>query len=100
MEALALNCTLKASPERSNTDALAQVVLDALDEEGVETEVVRVVDHDVRPRGFVERRIRDVQILLARPPGPVASNGGGPAVVGTKPAPQPASRAPRVQIDV
>lgn len=49
MKALALNCTLKASPERSNTEALARVVLGALDAEGVETEVVRVVDHDVRP---------------------------------------------------
>jgi multimeric flavodoxin WrbA len=49
MKALALNCTLKASPETSNTEALAAVVLEALSDEGVETEIVRVVDHDVRP---------------------------------------------------
>jgi len=49
MKALALNCTLKASPETSNTEALARVVLEALGEEGVETEIVRVVDHEVRP---------------------------------------------------
>lgn len=50
--------------------------------------------------GFRERRIRDVQILLARPAGAHASNGAGRAVVGAKRASQPASRASRVQIDV
>lgn len=49
MHALALNCTLKRSPERSNTDVLTNVVLGALEREGVETEVIRVVDHDVKP---------------------------------------------------
>ncbi|MEY2534400.1 MAG: hypothetical protein QOF29_2310 [bacterium] len=49
MKALALNCTLKRSPEDSNTAALARVVLDALGERGVETELVRVVDHVVEP---------------------------------------------------
>ena len=49
MRALALNCTLKRSPADSNTAALAEVVLAALRERGVETEMVRVVDHDVLP---------------------------------------------------
>ena len=49
MKALALNCTLKPSPEASNTEALLGVVLAALQGEGVETETIRVVDHDVRP---------------------------------------------------
>ncbi len=49
MKALALNCTLKASPERSNTEVLANIVLGALEREGVETKIIRVVDHDVRP---------------------------------------------------
>ncbi len=49
MKALALNCTLKPSPAVSNTEALARVVLDTLEEQGVETEIVRVVDHDVKP---------------------------------------------------
>ena len=49
MRALALNCTLKSSPAESNTAALAQVVLDALGKRGVETEMVRVVDHNVLP---------------------------------------------------
>jgi multimeric flavodoxin WrbA len=49
MRAVMLNCTLKPSPEASNTEALARVVLDALAAEGVETEAIRVVDHDVKP---------------------------------------------------
>jgi multimeric flavodoxin WrbA len=49
MRALCLNCTLKPSPDTSNTDALAGVVLEALEADGVVTETVRVVDHDVRP---------------------------------------------------
>ena len=49
MRALALNCTLKPSPQQSSTGALAQVVLDALQARGVETEMIRVVDHVVDP---------------------------------------------------
>jgi multimeric flavodoxin WrbA len=49
MRALVLSCTLKPSPAASNTEALARVVSDALEAEGVTTETVRVVDHDVKP---------------------------------------------------
>jgi multimeric flavodoxin WrbA len=49
MRALVLNCTLKPSPETSNTEALARVVMEALEGDGVETELLRVVDHDVKP---------------------------------------------------
>jgi multimeric flavodoxin WrbA len=49
LTALAINCTLKPSPETSNTEALARVVLDALGEEGVETDLVRAVDHEIKP---------------------------------------------------
>lgn len=49
MRAIALNCTLKASPAPSNTEALAQVVLDALAEQGVETEMIRLADHEILP---------------------------------------------------
>jgi multimeric flavodoxin WrbA len=49
VKAIVLNCTLKASPERSNTDALARVVADALRGEGVEVEEVRIADHAVPP---------------------------------------------------
>ena len=49
MRALAINCTLKPSPARSNTDVLLAVVLGKLQEQGVDTEVVRAVDHDIKP---------------------------------------------------
>jgi multimeric flavodoxin WrbA len=49
MRALILNCTLKASPAPSNTQSLAEAVISALQAHGVETESVRVVDHDVKP---------------------------------------------------
>ena len=49
MKAVVLNCTLKRSPETSNTEALARVVTNALEREGAATEWVRVVDHNVLP---------------------------------------------------
>ena len=49
MRALILNCTLKASPEPSNTDALVDVVAAALQDSGVEVERIRVADHRVLP---------------------------------------------------
>jgi multimeric flavodoxin WrbA len=49
MKALVLNCTLKPSPATSNTEALARVLTDAFSEADVETEMIRVVDYDVRP---------------------------------------------------
>jgi len=49
MDAIILNGTLKASPEESNTGALAEVVAEALRERGVAVEEVRLVDHDVLP---------------------------------------------------
>jgi multimeric flavodoxin WrbA len=58
MRALALNCTLKRSPDESNTAALARVVLDTLASEGVETEMIRVADHVVEP-GVVSEPVTD-----------------------------------------
>ncbi|SOD61614.1 Multimeric flavodoxin WrbA [Streptomyces zhaozhouensis] len=49
MKAIVLNCTLKPSPHPSNTEALARVVIAELRQRGVETELVRIVDHDIRP---------------------------------------------------
>jgi multimeric flavodoxin WrbA len=48
-KAVFLNCTLKPSPDTSNTDALARVVAEELARHDVESEFVRVVDHDVKP---------------------------------------------------
>jgi multimeric flavodoxin WrbA len=49
MRATIINCTLKPSPERSSTEALAQVVGEALEAEGVETELIRALDHELKP---------------------------------------------------
>jgi multimeric flavodoxin WrbA len=49
MRALFVNCTLKPSPETSNSEALGKVVADALAAEDVEVEWVRAVDHEIRP---------------------------------------------------
>jgi len=46
--ALFLNCTLKRSPEVSNTQALIDKVAALMGDLGATTETVRVVDHDVR----------------------------------------------------
>ena len=47
-KALFLNCTLKPSPEVSNTQALIDKVASLLSNLGVESETIRVVDHDVK----------------------------------------------------
>jgi multimeric flavodoxin WrbA len=49
MKALVINCTLKPSPEKSNTEALAEIVADALRKEGIEVSSVRAVDHQIPP---------------------------------------------------
>ncbi|MGA7148842.1 MAG: NAD(P)H-dependent oxidoreductase [Microbacterium sp.] len=49
LHAIALNCTLKASPAASSSELLAQQVLDALATHDVGGEMVRVVDFDVKP---------------------------------------------------
>ena len=49
LRALALVCSLKASPAPSSSDLMARQVLDELGKHGVTGNVVRVVDHDVKP---------------------------------------------------
>lgn len=49
LTALALVCSLKPSPDSSSSDKLAREVLAELERHGVSGDVVRVVDHDVRP---------------------------------------------------
>lgn len=49
MRAVVLHCTLKKSPERSNTELLSAVVENALRERGVEVHPIRVVDRNVPP---------------------------------------------------
>jgi multimeric flavodoxin WrbA len=48
LSGLVLVCTLKASPAPSSSELIGNQVLDALRENRVSGEVVRVVDHDIR----------------------------------------------------
>ncbi|MBW8482433.1 flavodoxin family protein [Actinomadura parmotrematis] len=49
MRAVVINCTLKASPEPSNTGALAGEVVKALEERGVTVDTVRAADLNLPP---------------------------------------------------
>ena len=49
MKALIINCTLKPSPAFSNTGALAQKAADQFEEKGINTEIIRLVDYEVKP---------------------------------------------------
>src|SRR3954470_7420113 len=49
MKALVLNCTLKPSPEPSNTEALARVVMAEWALAGIEAELIRLVDLNIKP---------------------------------------------------
>jgi multimeric flavodoxin WrbA len=49
MSAVLMNCTLKRSPTPSNTEALARVLSDALEQGGVRCETIRAVDHNLLP---------------------------------------------------
>ncbi|MFJ3980850.1 flavodoxin family protein [Streptomyces fungicidicus] len=58
MKALVINCTLKKSPETSNTEALFQAVTGPLEKDGAEIDVVRAVDLDIAP-GVVSEAVHD-----------------------------------------
>ena len=47
LRALFINCTLKKSPELSNTQGLADLAIAIMEKNGVGVDVVRVVDHDI-----------------------------------------------------
>lgn len=80
MKALVINCTLKTSPDPSNTHALAKVVADALAKYGADVEFVRAVDLDIRPGVVseavaqgdqwpeVHRKLLESQILVVASP--------------------------------
>ena len=48
LQALVLNCTLKRSPAESSSELLATELIAALAENDVSSELIRVVDHDVK----------------------------------------------------
>ncbi|TRX60503.1 flavodoxin family protein [Fulvivirga sp. M361] len=47
LKALYINCTLKKSPDTSNTKGLMDVSMNIMKEEGVSTEYLRFADHDI-----------------------------------------------------
>jgi multimeric flavodoxin WrbA len=49
LRALFVNCTLKRSPERSHTQALAERSMAIMRAAGVEVEIIRAVDHHLAP---------------------------------------------------
>ncbi len=51
LRALFVNCTLTKSPERSHTELLAQASLQIMQKQGVQAELIRLIDHEV-PQGI------------------------------------------------
>jgi multimeric flavodoxin WrbA len=49
MKATIINCTLKPSPEESNTEALLKVFIEALESHDVDCELIRAVDLELKP---------------------------------------------------
>lgn len=47
LKALFINCTLKKSPERSNTEGLIKISQTILEKNQVQTELIRAIDHDI-----------------------------------------------------
>jgi multimeric flavodoxin WrbA len=49
LRALFVNCTLKRSPEVSNTHGLAAISIEIMRRQGVSVDEIRAVDHDIAP---------------------------------------------------
>lgn len=47
LNAIFINATLKKSPEKSHTDLLINISRKIMDKQGVKTEVIRAIDHDI-----------------------------------------------------
>jgi multimeric flavodoxin WrbA len=47
LKAIYINCTLKKSPEVSNTEGLLNVSADIMKKQGVDVEIIRAIDHDI-----------------------------------------------------
>jgi multimeric flavodoxin WrbA len=52
LNALFINCTLKPSPELSHTQGLIEVSAQIMGKQGVRTEIIRAIDHDVATGGW------------------------------------------------
>lgn len=56
LKALFFNGTLKKSPEVSNTEGLIKVSQAIMEKQGVKTEVIRVIDHDIATGVYPDMR--------------------------------------------
>lgn len=56
LRALFFNCTLKKSPEVSNTEGLLNVSKKIMEKHGVKTEVIRPIDHDIATGVYPDMR--------------------------------------------
>ncbi|RFU70416.1 flavodoxin family protein [Peribacillus saganii] len=79
IKAIVLNCSLKKSPEQSNTQALINEVIQIFDKEGVESDVLRLSDYNMA-YGITEdagagdqwpaifRKVKEADILIIGTP--------------------------------
>jgi multimeric flavodoxin WrbA len=56
LKAVYFNCTLKKSPEKSNTEGLLEVSRKIMQKHGVQTEVIRPIDHDIATGVYPDMR--------------------------------------------
>jgi multimeric flavodoxin WrbA len=56
LRAIFINCTLKPTGERSNTEALMDVAREIMEKSGVTVDYVRAVDHDIAPGVYPDMR--------------------------------------------
>lgn len=56
LSALFIHCTLKKSPEVSNTEGLSQISQAIMRKHGITVETIRAVDHDIAPGVYPDMR--------------------------------------------
>ena len=56
LKALFFNCTLKKSPEVSNTEGLVEISRKIMEKQGVSVEIVRAIDHDIATGVYPDMR--------------------------------------------
>jgi multimeric flavodoxin WrbA len=56
LKALYFNCTLKKSPEKSNTEGLIDISRAIMEKHGVQTDVIRPIDHDIATGVYPDMR--------------------------------------------
>lgn len=59
LKAVYVNCSLKKSPQKSHTETLMSVSRRIMDKEGVQTELVRLIDHQVATGVFLDMTEHD-----------------------------------------